>query len=1424
MFNYLAFLHSGVPQAGGGASESPFDDGRALATECLEKLKTLDPKQFPPKLLILLASPKYFEVERATQLIDGIHSLFTAAGHGNIALIGSSVAAVFFNGKVHEDGALLICLASRMLEVQVEVSSSVSFTPESSVKNLLAKLNLDSESGEDPNPFVNRILFTFLPGHTEQGYIATRLHRNLRDGVRSRVPIVGGVSSSSGEANAPGLQFANKGVYQDVLVAARATIGTALGVSINNGLHSTSYNLHITEMADQYTISRFNGNPARDEIIGLQQTLEGKFIVLGKLVYNSDSTVEYPQIVNDPEPSIKLLRPAKSDEVFRVLTVDPKKLDDSTSASVEHSCQSFNLSNPVGCLGFRCSGYVAYHKQIRLNLEQEIRQVEEKLQIPGSYVGGFFDGEMGMDKQGQSLLRTWSTAAVVFGDELRPRTPVIMGFDKLAEFLSNYPAEGKSPEESVQALLNTIYALGYPGVRLYMFLKDHDGNALVTPTATSVIGSLALPDPKLYPLIIKLPDDESGNEGPIVRAFRGQADPFFPYNLLGEPTSRYITPLKTVKGTPIAVLEIDLGIKKGLSKVEAQLLEQLGIIVGASLIRIFTWQEAQIRHAFNDAFRKSLLLTNLKDGLEQYLQEAAVHLGIQMWHIREARTGYRLELLMGSGPYYEIASKLRETIDIGDPSPTTKAYHDHITTIINDAAKKPAHQGMIEGWSRTPGNPEHQEMRRILEKVHSYANIYFVSASGTEGTINLVSFEPWFFTYYRTRVLPSLREHVGLLIDHFGQKEAARGALTREEEIRKKFETAHSRIEHNNKLSKFILGVSSHINRLDLDNFTMSLQRILDHFVEKAKAEVGSLYVWDPDRNLYILRAEHGWFERNCVNVACYNKEAGWFGARALESVPRYIKDLHKFYEDTPGSVKQPGGLYAEWMFGEKLSDEFTVEALGFPLKTRSGQPLGVIALYNPLHEGKPQRFLRTLIDASDVAQYPDDLKVLGELGYSVASTLSALMQRQADKVEESERKLRLQISDELYHWMRTEPQELSEVPGSFEKLICKILAAPFQTSRISFCRKREKQPEDSGPEFEVAATLPEGMTIAGAPAHLAPADLLELNWDRYEKKLNNGNINASDIFIKRKELSDTEHDNPRASVTENQAEHMWLPLSSGQELIGMIYLHWDGSRPQNYEESNRYIKKYFWQLSERLGAIYRLYLQSQALFKAKEEIKQREVTRKRLQSRMTLVAASTHTFKSIINNMKNILNQQGMSQNSSVYEELRPILDDFDRKMFRLMQIAEKEDLYISPKYLQPIMKNALVDCGLLNPAPGMINWIIDDPLNLQALVDSELIGVAFTNIVENAVKYTPPSGVLTIKTEPVLKEKKVRITFIDNGPGIEQGICDSINAGKYRKFGDHWGLFLILSVIDCHDGQFYISNREDGESGTIMTLTLPC
>ncbi len=311
--NYLAFAHGQLVAPQGAA----FEDGRALASQCLTQLEQHeDPKQFPPRLLVLLASSAFLEKSDATQLLEGIHQTFAdySAQHHlpseDVKLLGCSVAAVVFKhptlpNRVHERGALLICLASHLIRAEIAVGHDARQNPEAAIQSLLKDFDL---SGKDPNPLADRVLLAFFPGFgkADDGaslYPAPELHRRLREGVRARIRIAGGVASANNPVSkATPVLFAGREIHTDAVVAARVATGAPIGIGLNHGLTPTGRVVRVSKLgADKYTIAEFDGGLLPAQVVKDM----GLNVMMGKLSTASEPLIGVPLPAPDRQ-SIRL--------------------------------------------------------------------------------------------------------------------------------------------------------------------------------------------------------------------------------------------------------------------------------------------------------------------------------------------------------------------------------------------------------------------------------------------------------------------------------------------------------------------------------------------------------------------------------------------------------------------------------------------------------------------------------------------------------------------------------------------------------------------------------------------------------------------------------------------------------------------------------------------------------------------------------------------------------------------------------------------------------------------------------------------------------------------------------------------------------------------------------------------------------------
>jgi PAS domain S-box-containing protein len=114
----------------------------------------------------------------------------------------------------------------------------------------------------------------------------------------------------------------------------------------------------------------------------------------------------------------------------------------------------------------------------------------------------------------------------------------------------------------------------------------------------------------------------------------------------------------------------------------------------------------------------------------------------------------------------------------------------------------------------------------------------------------------------------------------------------------------------------------------------------------------------------------------------------------------------------------------------------------------------------------------------------------------------------------------------------------------------------------------------------------------------------------------------------------------------------------------------------------------------------------------------------------------------------------------------------------------------------------------------------------DIAVFVDPERVQQIITNLINNAIKFTPPQGKITVEVK-ILKSK-VRIGVLDNGPGIpkedlfrifERFVQVSTSDGAKRK-GIGLGLTIVKALVEKHGGEIWVESEEGKGSRFFFTL----
>jgi two-component system OmpR family sensor kinase len=141
--------------------------------------------------------------------------------------------------------------------------------------------------------------------------------------------------------------------------------------------------------------------------------------------------------------------------------------------------------------------------------------------------------------------------------------------------------------------------------------------------------------------------------------------------------------------------------------------------------------------------------------------------------------------------------------------------------------------------------------------------------------------------------------------------------------------------------------------------------------------------------------------------------------------------------------------------------------------------------------------------------------------------------------------------------------------------------------------------------------------------------------------------------------------------------------------------------------------------------------------------------------------------------------------------------------------------------KKFQPIAQHAQVELRLQSTALPQIQG------------DGDRLAQVFTNLVDNAIKFTPPGGAVTLSSNAA--EDLVLISIEDDGPGIPPGERERIFERFYqtdksrrgdRTRGAGLGLAIAREIIQAHGGSISIHDPRGSNSsahGSVFVVKIP-
>jgi two-component system sensor histidine kinase KdpD len=319
----------------------------------------------------------------------------------------------------------------------------------------------------------------------------------------------------------------------------------------------------------------------------------------------------------------------------------------------------------------------------------------------------------------------------------------------------------------------------------------------------------------------------------------------------------------------------------------------------------------------------------------------------------------------------------------------------------------------------------------------------------------------------------------------------------------------------------------------------------------------------------------------------------------------------------------------------------------------------------------------------------------------------------------------------------------------------------------------------------------------------------------------------------------------PRAIVRSTAANHpmrrylRMIPLKIGQKVVGVVRLQIEDDPRLFTREKSLGIDRdrsnpattFFWTfLDQAASVIERARLRRESL--------QIELLKRTDALRAALLSSVSHDLRTPLSSIKaaaSSLLQEDVQWDEEARRSFALAIeheaDRLNRLVGNLLDMSRIEGGALKPEkewfpvdelihdvldHMQPVMQGRTVQTDLPDDLP---------PVELDYLQMDQVL----TNLIENAVRYTPPESPIEVSAQ--IDGEQMVISISDRGPGIPQAEKERIFDKFYRVLstqrnaatvpGSGLGLAVSKGLVEAHGGHIWVEDRPGG--GSIFRFTLP-
>jgi two-component system OmpR family sensor kinase len=221
--------------------------------------------------------------------------------------------------------------------------------------------------------------------------------------------------------------------------------------------------------------------------------------------------------------------------------------------------------------------------------------------------------------------------------------------------------------------------------------------------------------------------------------------------------------------------------------------------------------------------------------------------------------------------------------------------------------------------------------------------------------------------------------------------------------------------------------------------------------------------------------------------------------------------------------------------------------------------------------------------------------------------------------------------------------------------------------------------------------------------------------------------------------------------------------------------------------------------------------------------------------NRRSFIRRLDHELKNPLTGLRAALANLSESASADDREQAaRNARRDVERLQRLLADLRKLSNLDEMPLECLPVQLPELLE-EIVAAAAGLPDYkdrsvallIANVPLLPPVVGDRDLLGLAFYNLIDNALKFSGPAHAVQVRAREDGRSLVVEVA--DGGPGIPAEDLPHIFEELYRGAnargipGSGLGLALAARIIDLHGGSLKVASRQGERQGTVFSLHLP-